>query len=70
MYRAFVGPFDPTMIMMFTLKDASDWWHVLNDTPVWQDRIFHGMAVLYGLVAIVAMVIYILLLLFIESYVV
>ncbi|KAJ0740388.1 hypothetical protein HanOQP8_Chr06g0216271 [Helianthus annuus] len=55
MYRAFVGPFDPTMIMMFTLKDASDWWHVLNDTPVWQDRIFHGMAVLYGLVAIVAM---------------
>ncbi|KAL8254333.1 hypothetical protein R6Q59_032554 [Mikania micrantha] len=55
MYRAFVAPFDPAVIMMFTVKDASKWWHVLNDTPLWQDRIFHGLAVLYGLVAIVAM---------------
>ncbi|XP_071702456.1 tobamovirus multiplication protein 3-like [Rutidosis leptorrhynchoides] len=55
MYRAFVGPFDSTVIMMYTLKDASDYWHILNDTPIWQDRMFHALAFLYGLVAIVAM---------------
>lgn len=58
MYRAFVVPFDSAVIMMFTLKDVSDWWHVLNDTPLWQDRIFYGLSFLYGLVSIVAMVIF------------
>nr|XP_043639832.1 tobamovirus multiplication protein 3-like [Erigeron canadensis] len=55
MYRVLVAPFENTVIMMYTLKDASDWWHVLNDTVVWQDRLFHTIAALYGLVAIVAM---------------
>ncbi|KAI3501763.1 hypothetical protein L1887_29771 [Cichorium endivia] len=55
MYRAFVGPSDSVVIMMFTIEDASKWWHILNDSPLWQDRIFYLLAFLYGLVAIVAM---------------
>ncbi|CAH1414981.1 unnamed protein product [Lactuca virosa] len=55
MYRALVGPSDSLVIMMFTIKDASKWWHILNDSPIWQDRIFYLLALLYGLVAIVAM---------------
>ncbi|GJR79790.1 aldo-keto reductase family 4 member C10-like protein [Tanacetum coccineum] len=60
MYKAIAGSlFDSTSITsaMYTLnlKDASKWWHLLNDTPAWQDRIFLSLAVLYGLVSIIAM---------------
>lgn len=59
MYRAIAGSlFDSTLITsMYTinLKEASKWWHLLNDTPAWQDRIFLSLAVLYGLVSIIAM---------------
>ncbi|GJS76241.1 tobamovirus multiplication protein 3, partial [Tanacetum coccineum] len=60
MYRAIAGSlFDSTSITsaMYTLnlEDASKWWHLLNDTPAWQDRIFLSLAVLYGLVSIIAM---------------
>ncbi|CAM8999077.1 unnamed protein product [Rhodiola kirilowii] len=32
------------------------WWEDVNESPLWQDRIFHGLAVLYGIVAVVALV--------------
>lgn len=35
---------------------ASNWWHDVNESPLWQDRIFHVLAALYGLVAAVALV--------------
>ncbi|PWA83850.1 tobamovirus multiplication protein 3 [Artemisia annua] len=59
MYKAIAESlFDSTLITsMYTLnlKDASKWWHLLNDTPAWQDRIFLSLAVLHGLVSIIAM---------------
>ncbi|XP_028794370.1 tobamovirus multiplication protein 3-like [Neltuma alba] len=39
------------------LTESSSWWHDVNDSPVWQDRIFHVLAALYGIVAVVAVVI-------------
>ncbi|KAK6252078.1 hypothetical protein QUC31_013798 [Theobroma cacao] len=43
-------------VIAYKLKDASDWWRDVNDSPLWQDRIFHILAALYGLVAAVALV--------------
>lgn len=43
-------------VIMYKLKDASNWWRHINDSPLWQDRIFHTLAALYGLVAVVALV--------------
>ncbi|XP_071705808.1 tobamovirus multiplication protein 3-like [Rutidosis leptorrhynchoides] len=41
---------------IYTLKDANNIWDVLNDSPVWQDRIFHILAALYGIVSLAALV--------------
>ncbi|KAF7809574.1 zinc finger CCCH domain-containing protein 17 [Senna tora] len=38
------------------LTESSSWWHDINESPVWQDRIFHVLAALYGIVAVVALV--------------
>ncbi|RDY08284.1 Tobamovirus multiplication protein 3, partial [Mucuna pruriens] len=38
------------------LTDASSWWQDIDDSPVWQDRIFYTLAVLYGIVATIALV--------------
>lgn len=38
------------------LKDASTWWSDVNASPIWQDRIFHVLAVLYGTVSVIAVV--------------
>ncbi|CAH2045761.1 unnamed protein product [Thlaspi arvense] len=38
------------------LKDASNWWSDVNESPIWQDRIFHFLAILYGIVSIVAVI--------------
>ncbi|XP_020095668.1 tobamovirus multiplication protein 3-like [Ananas comosus] len=35
---------------------AADWWEELNNSPVWQDRIFHALAALYGFVGVVALI--------------
>ncbi|KAK3421977.1 hypothetical protein EUGRSUZ_G02559 [Eucalyptus grandis] len=35
---------------------ASNWWDDVNASAVWQDRIFHALAALYGVVAAVAVV--------------
>jgi hypothetical protein len=43
-------------VISFKLKEASSWWHDINESPFWQDRIFHVLAALYGLVAAVALV--------------
>ncbi|CAH8383382.1 unnamed protein product [Eruca vesicaria subsp. sativa] len=40
----------------FDLKDASSWWSDVNESPIWQDRIFHALALLYGFVSIVALI--------------
>lgn len=43
-------------VIMYTLKDSYTLWDVLNDSPVWQDRNFHVLAALYGIVAVFALV--------------
>lgn len=42
-------------VIALKLKDASNWWHDINESTLWQDRIFHILAALYGLVAAVAL---------------
>jgi hypothetical protein len=32
------------------------WWDDVNSSPLWQDRTFHALAALYGVVALVALV--------------
>jgi len=43
-------------VEMLNLKEASNWWSDVNESPIWQDRIFHVLAVLYGIVSLVAVV--------------
>ncbi|XP_038719744.1 tobamovirus multiplication protein 3 isoform X2 [Tripterygium wilfordii] len=43
-------------VIAYSLKEASNWWEDINKSSLWQDRIFHVLAALYGLVAIVALV--------------
>ncbi|XP_074573754.1 tobamovirus multiplication protein 3-like [Curcuma longa] len=38
------------------LWSGPDWWDEVNSSPLWQDRIFHTLAVLYGLVSVVALI--------------
>jgi hypothetical protein len=38
------------------LIGAVDWWRDVNESPLWQDRIFHALAVLYGVVSVIALV--------------
>ncbi|KAL6205570.1 hypothetical protein ACLB2K_022828 [Fragaria x ananassa] len=40
----------------YNLRYSSSWWHDINDSPLWQDQIFRGLAMLYHLVAVVALV--------------
>ncbi|KAK8699624.1 hypothetical protein V6N13_115707 [Hibiscus sabdariffa] len=42
--------------IVIKLKTASNWWRGINDSPLWQDRIFHILAALFGLVSAVALV--------------
>ncbi|KAH7570744.1 hypothetical protein JRO89_XS05G0174900 [Xanthoceras sorbifolium] len=46
----------PSAVIAFELKAANTWWQDINDSRLWQDRIFHVLAALYGLVAAVALV--------------
>ena len=43
-------------VVALRLKDATSWWDVVNHSPAWQDRIFHVLSLLYGIVAAVALV--------------
>ncbi|KAF8398779.1 hypothetical protein HHK36_014637 [Tetracentron sinense] len=47
---------NPAAIIAYGLENASDWWEEVNNSPVWQNRIFHILAGLYGLVAVVALI--------------
>ena len=37
------------------LTESSNWWRDINRSPLWQDRIFHLLSILYGIVAAVAL---------------
>ncbi|KAF6160722.1 hypothetical protein GIB67_035923 [Kingdonia uniflora] len=43
-------------VMSYGLKNASDWWEDVNDSPLWQNRIFHTLSGLYGFVATIALI--------------
>ncbi|KAL1203635.1 Tobamovirus multiplication protein 3 [Cardamine amara subsp. amara] len=43
-------------IVALNLKEATNWWSDVNESPVWQDRIFHILAVLYGIVSVIAVI--------------
>ncbi|KAI4313329.1 hypothetical protein L6164_026315 [Bauhinia variegata] len=43
-------------VVALELIESSTWWHDINKSPIWQDRIFHVLAALYGIVAAVALV--------------
>ncbi|TYH23218.1 hypothetical protein ES288_A04G191900v1 [Gossypium darwinii] len=43
-------------VIPYNLNGESNWWHDINDSPLWQDRIFHILTALYGLVAVIALV--------------
>ncbi|XP_022986116.1 protein TOM THREE HOMOLOG 1-like [Cucurbita maxima] len=47
---------DNSAVTAFLLTDATTWWQEINDSPLWQDRIFLILAALYGVVAIVALI--------------
>ncbi|KAK9678342.1 hypothetical protein RND81_11G205200 [Saponaria officinalis] len=48
---------DPLIaVKAYVLKDASSWWNDVNKSLIWQDRIFHVLAFLYGFVSLVALV--------------
>jgi len=38
------------------LTDSSTWWNDIDDSPLWQDRIFYTLAALYGVVSAIALV--------------
>ncbi|XP_058090427.1 tobamovirus multiplication protein 3-like isoform X1 [Magnolia sinica] len=46
----------PSAITLFGVRMASDWWEEVNNSHIWQDRIFHALAGLYGFVAAVAVI--------------
>ncbi|KAL7163081.1 hypothetical protein ACSBR2_039225 [Camellia fascicularis] len=46
----------PSAVAAYVLKDSSSWWDQIDESPLWQNRIFHVLAVLYGIVAAVAVV--------------
>ncbi|KAI8538301.1 hypothetical protein RHMOL_Rhmol09G0091700 [Rhododendron molle] len=53
MARTVVGP---PAVVAYALTEASNWWDQINESPAWQDRIFHVLAALYGVVAVVALI--------------
>ncbi|KAJ4777902.1 Tobamovirus multiplication protein 3 [Rhynchospora pubera] len=41
---------------MIALNTATNWWDDVNNSPLWQDRIFHVLAVTYGFIGFVALI--------------
>lgn len=48
----------PVVAVALGLNDAMSWWDQINESTVWQDRTFHFLAALYGIVAAVALVLF------------
>ncbi|CAH8353798.1 unnamed protein product [Eruca vesicaria subsp. sativa] len=46
----------PSSTASLNLKEATNWWWDVNESPLWQDRIFHILAVLYGVVSVIAVI--------------
>ena len=46
----------PSSAASLNLKEGTNWWWDVNESPVWQDRIFHLLAVLYAVVSVIAVV--------------
>lgn len=46
----------PAAVMAYGLRDAPSWWDEVDESPLWQDRIFYVLAGLYAIVAAVALV--------------
>ncbi|OIW00712.1 hypothetical protein TanjilG_09681 [Lupinus angustifolius] len=42
--------------ILFSETQSSNWWHDIDVSPLWQDRIFHILAALYGIVSAIAFV--------------
>jgi len=38
------------------LRDATDWWQEVNDSTIWQDRIFQTLAGMYAFISVVALI--------------
>ncbi|XP_055819146.1 tobamovirus multiplication protein 3 [Solanum dulcamara] len=52
-----VGPSEKAAaVVVYHLNDAINWWDDVNRSLVWQNRIFHLLAILYGIIAAVAFV--------------
>ncbi|KAK6802524.1 hypothetical protein RDI58_000304 [Solanum bulbocastanum] len=52
-----VGPSEKAVaVVAYHLNGAINWWDDVNRSLDWQNRIFHVLAVLYGVVAVVALV--------------
>ncbi|KAF8099251.1 hypothetical protein N665_0247s0034 [Sinapis alba] len=43
-------------LVALNLKETTNWWSDVNESPFWQDRIFHILAVLYGIVSVIAVI--------------
>ncbi|KAJ8625591.1 hypothetical protein MRB53_034121 [Persea americana] len=43
-------------IISLGVRTASEWWQEINNSKLWQNRIFHTLAGLYGFVAAVALI--------------
>ncbi|XP_039146228.1 tobamovirus multiplication protein 3-like [Dioscorea cayenensis subsp. rotundata] len=43
-------------VAVAAFRSASNWWDDVNHSLLWQDRIFHALAALYGLVSVVALI--------------
>jgi hypothetical protein len=44
------------VVAALDFTETSNWWRDINASPLWQDRTFHLLAVLYGIVAAIALV--------------
>ncbi|KAL3379392.1 hypothetical protein AABB24_000217 [Solanum stoloniferum] len=52
-----VGPSEKAVaVVAYHVNDTINWWDDVNRSLDWQNRIFHVLAVLYGVVAVVALV--------------
>ncbi|XP_078441967.1 tobamovirus multiplication protein 3-like [Wolffia australiana] len=45
-----------TTVMSDGQRGAAEWWEAVNNSPLWQDRIFHTLAGLFGLVGVIALI--------------
>lgn len=43
-------------VAAYALSSASDWWEVVNESPLWQKWIFFSLSWIFGLISIVSLV--------------